>query len=495
MSENKRFSSARPGIAPREWLVAVTASLTLAFTAWGLAGVVVWSLHTMLAGGVFCLLSALCPLPSALNGTDGEHGNLKNLLRFLKSPAVWFGLAFLLYLLVQALNPSAEVVRNDRGWWVEGRAPALSAKLPSSVESDYVPMNAWRIGVLFTAAFSLMAGVLAGIRRRFTARLMLWSFVLSGVGMAVLAMVQHFDGADKVLWTVASENDNFWGTFFYRNHGAAFLNLVLVAAGLLYFVHARRSRERAASGGPHFLLFLFVGVVAASVGLALSRGGILFGMILTGAFVLGAVLDYLVASFTARRSAVIGLILAGLLAAGGYLTYHSIDWEAMEERFGDIEATIAEADRDARAISSRATWDMARERLAFGWGAGSFRYIFPMFQREYPEIFYQRYHPRKEQWVGRKVYRYAHNDIFQFVAEYGLAGSGLVLGAILSLILPLLRFLRSSFFVLGLLFLGLFCAFAHAFVDFIFNNPAYWVAFIGVLAAANRVIALEGERA
>ena len=67
---------------------------------------------------------------------------------------------------------------------------------------------------------------------------------------------------------------------------------------------------------------------------------------------------------------------------------------------------------------------MAKEELWLGWGAGSWRYIFPMYQKSYPEIYYQRYHPRHG-WKGRRVYHYAHNDVVQFLCEYGIVGCSL----------------------------------------------------------------------
>ncbi|NBB79504.1 MAG: hypothetical protein GVY36_08685, partial [Verrucomicrobia bacterium] len=49
------------GPAVRDWVVAVSGGLTLAFTAWGLGGVEVWSLHVLLAGAVLTLFFALGP--------------------------------------------------------------------------------------------------------------------------------------------------------------------------------------------------------------------------------------------------------------------------------------------------------------------------------------------------------------------------------------------------------------------------------------------------
>ncbi|WP_269526980.1 O-antigen ligase family protein [Coraliomargarita parva] len=519
-----------PPIAPREWAVALTGAATLAFSAWGFGGVIAWSLHVLLVGGVATLLLAVFPVPGhrssevssspapsldtngtpshfstfplshsrssgiRWNGADGEHSNLKNILRLIKSPVFWFGGAFLLYLLIGALNPGIVQLRDERGWWVEAVEPPFGVHLPTSVQSDYEPMNAWRVFNMHLAAISLVWGFWAGLRRRKTVLLVLWVFVLSGVGMAGVAIYQHVSQAKEVLWTYESSNPQFWGSFFYRNQGAAYLNWVLVTTGCLYFYLAKRSREEGQSGGPHFLCVCFIGILAVSVGLALSRGGILFAALLSTAFLGLAVLQFIGSGFGLGRLLTIGLLLAALLGAGGVLAYRAIDWAAIEKRFGDISETIENAGDDARALSSQATWDMAQDRLWLGWGAGSFRYVFPMYQRNYPEIYYRYFHKKKQQWMGRKAYRYAHNDLLQFVAEYGVIGTGLVGLTILSLLGAGVRVIRDAPLSVLCLTLGCVAAVAHAGLDFIFNSPAYWFAFLGGIALVARLSVLDAER-
>ncbi len=475
----------------RPYLVATCGGLTLAFAAWGLGGIPAWSLHVLLAGGVATLLFSLCSF--SFSKFPYVSFSTKSLRRLCAWPAFYPSLAFLIYLLIGALNPAAEVLRNEQGWWVEATQAPLGIHLPTSVGgTSYDPMNAWRVLASFTAAFTLMWGLWAGVTRRKAILVTLWAFLLSGAAMGFVGILQHLTEADAVLWTFPSSNPEFWGSFFYRNQGAAFLNLVLVAAGVLFFYHAQKSRERARSGGPHFLCFLFFALVATSVGLALSRGGILFASILSLAF-LCLVAIYALQSLAHLSSLWAAVIPLALVILGVFALIRYVDLDAIEERFGDVGETIETADQDARYLSSKATWDMAQDRLWLGWGAGSFRYIFPMYQREYPEIYYHR-HLRKKGWVGRRFYRYAHNDLVQFVAEYGLIGSGLIALTFASIFLPLLLNLRSSFFAISYLMLGFATSMSHAFLDFIFNSPAYWLAFVGLIAAIAKLLRLEGKR-
>ncbi|HAQ58643.1 MAG TPA: hypothetical protein DCR32_06465, partial [Opitutae bacterium] len=197
-----------PSVAPREWAVVVVGGLTLAFTAWGLGGMRLWSLHILLAGGLLTWLLSIVPMSQRWNGTDGEHGNAQNLLRLLKFPVFWLSVAFLVYITIQGMNPAWEQLRDERGWWVEEVEPV--SWLPSGVDTSYVPMNAFRVLSSFAAAFTLIWGLWVGVRRRSSAVLLLWSLVISGVGMAIVAMLQKSSGADAVLWAVKSPNPHFW---------------------------------------------------------------------------------------------------------------------------------------------------------------------------------------------------------------------------------------------------------------------------------------------
>ena len=422
-----------------------------------------------------------------------NHSTTSAARKLLRWPSFYFSALFLLYLTIQAFNPSIVVVRGEEGWWVEKMQAPLAAWLPTSVRSDYEPMNAFRVLEWFAASFTLMWGIWAGITRRKTVICILWALVLSGTGMALVAILQDLTEANKVLWTLKSANPQFWGSFFYRNQGAAYLNLMLVGTGILYFYHARNSAENGQSGGPHFLLFLFFALVAASVALALSRGGIIFGAVLSISFIGGVILRALIASRNMGSSVIISILVVSLMGLGAYMMVQQVDFEAIKNRFGDVEATIENADKDPRAISSKATWDMTKDKVWLGWGAGSFRYIFPIYQQNYPELFYQYYH-KKRGWIGRRVYHYAHNDILQFWAEYGVIGCSLLLLTFASLLISMASSIRHSAFSILFLLVGVATITAHSFFEFILNSPAYWVAMIGLLCAFAKLLQLEGAR-
>jgi O-antigen ligase len=481
-----------PKIARRECLVASCGAVTLAFTAWGLAGYKIWSLHTILAGALLTFAFAIVPLPSVYNGLDGEHGNGKNFKRLLCLPAFWFSLIFLFYLALQGLNPDAQVIYKEGSRWLRQIDPPFGNSWPVSVRAFYNEINSWRVMLVFLSGFSLFWGMWVGLRRRKTVIAVLWSFLLSGSSMALVAILMHLTEAKLLLWVAPSNNQNFWGSFAYRNHGAAYLNLILVATGFLFFYHLQKAQNRRQVGGPHLLLFCLFAMVMSSVVMALSRGGILFGVCISVAFFCLSIIYGLRTVFN-QRSIWLSLLPVLLLGSAALIAFQQVDLDAISKRFGNIEATVENADSDARVLSSRATWDMAQERLVFGWGAGSFRYRFHPYQKEYPEIYYSSYHAKKG-WIGRKTYHYAHNDILQFLAEYGIVGCSFLLLTLASFLWVTLRAVGSNTLSVVMLLVGVIATFSHAFLDFILSAPAYLIALIGFYAAAAKLLRLETRR-
>ena len=479
-----------PAIALRERAVVFVGGLTLAFTAWGLGGIRLGPLHALLIGGFLTFLLAIMPLTQCWNGSDGQHGNVRNLKRLFRFPVFWLCLAFLGYLLIQGCNPAWIQLQNESGWWIE-EVEAV-AWLPSGVAAKYKTMNVFRVMASFSATYLLVCGLWVGLQRRSSIIALLWVFMLSGIGMAIVAILQKFTGAEAVLWTVPSPNLNFWGTFFYRNEAVAYLTLIMGVSGALFFYHLKRAEYLGVSGGPHLLLFIFVVITCTSIALALSRGGIVFGGFVLGCFLSAFTLRGLWV-FRSGKTAALFLVTAVLLGGGGYTIVRYIDIEAIQERFGDVEASIKTIDEDSRMMTTRITWEMFEEKPWFGWGAGSWRYVFPKYQRNYPEVYYQRY-DRRRGWVGRKVYFYAHNDIAQFLCEYGIFGCAILMSIFIWWTGML--WIRTSGNVFGALMLQicLLAALGHGLVDFILQSPAYWIALHGALFVGLKLLLLNTER-
>lgn len=489
MSGSQKNSYGIP-LSLREWLVCIFATLTLVFTAWSLGGYKTWALHLLFAGGMGTFLASIFPMPKSWNGYDQQHGNLKNLKRLLLQPFFWAGLCFLVYILIQYFNPSIVQVFGEKSWWVERMTPPLGANLPSSVKADYETMNALRTFVIQASAISLACGVLVGIQRRKSALIILWSFVTSGVAMGFIAILQKLSSTDKILWIVDVANKHPWGTFAYRNQAAAFLILVIIISCLLYFYYLKKLNTLSNNGGPHLLCLLYIFILFSSIWLALSRGGIVIASSLGLVFFILTLMKNIFDWQFHRnwRPVFIGIIFLGSCLFIAQLS----DWDAFDKRmqhFKEIKANIKTYDR---TLSSTATWDMAKDRLFFGWGAGSFRYIFPIYQKEYKKIWYHAKW-KKKGWLGRRIYNYAHNDWLQFLAEYGALGCAFLGGLFMCICISGIKLFAITKSAGCLMLCGISLIFIHNFVDFIFSSPAYWVAFLGSIFLISRLFEMGNK--
>jgi len=163
------------------------------------------------------------------------------------------------------------------------------------------------------------------------------------------------------------------------------------------------------------------------------------------------------------------VLLAGFLGFG----LSQVDWTRISWRFARLWSDEKSAPVESRNLAREATWEMFLDNPATGWGAGGFRFYFPVYQRRYPEIF-----STPSMRNGRKIashgmfWQYAHNDYVQCLAELGLVGSALVAGICGYWLVAFGRQRRWTHPVaLGALAaLGLTAA--HCWVDFQLHNPA-----------------------
>ena len=228
-------------LAFRECAVLTIGAITLALTAWVLAGYEIWCLHTLVAGALATFILSIIPMNRQSNGWDFLHANDVNYKRFLKSPGIWFSLFFLLYLCLQGFNPAAEIYyKQDGTRWMRELDPRFGYSWPTSVDSFYRNINSWRVTLIYLSGFALFWGFWIGLQRRQSVLIALWIFVISACSMGLVALLMDFTGAKLLLWTFPSANPNFWGSFAYRNHGAAYLNLGLIAIGFYFFITYKR---------------------------------------------------------------------------------------------------------------------------------------------------------------------------------------------------------------------------------------------------------------
>ncbi len=300
----------------------------------------------------------------------------------------FFGAAVILSLLLAySLNPSHR--------WVDG-----IGALPVS-HLHFLPAAAFRAGTLdalwFASAILVSTGLAMDLGRSQRVWLMAGVVAVSGA-TALVVLGQRLTPRPFPVFDLT-------GFFPYENHYAAFANLVLPVALCAGARRTIRAYESGRVSSPAGLFYFSAGLMVAAVVLSRSRAGLLISCLMVAAFI-GLQIRL------RRRYPLIGLpvprwvrtvYLAG--SAGGGLA-------AVLVFFSRLRQVGAELSFRGQVLAD--TLSVWRDNPFWGSGPGSFSAVFPYYQSLPAEKFF---------------FLHAHCDPLQFLAEYGLLGGAVVLGA------------------------------------------------------------------
>jgi len=451
--------------------------LLLAFAALAYGGIELWA-ESLLQLGAAALL-VLVALRTLVARADGPRPGILAAvlvmglaLVYLQSVPLSSGVAETLSPRTAALQtelvPAApEPLITEVGLAVEPSAEPRSMTMslyPFATRMDFYRLLTY--GGLLLAAM-LTFNTVARVRR-----LCLFLAVF-GAAVALLALVQRFTWDGSIYWSrFVGQESTAMGPFVSHNHYAGWINLCLGASlGLvLYRFHQQRWWYGPGHGGigaalsePRAvmtaLLVFFMGLMAASVFVSLSRGGA-FAFMLTGLVVVGLLL----AQDWGRRQRL--AILSVVVVGGGFILWFG--WQVVYARL----ATLTYGVDWHLAHTPRLTqWgDLAgatRQFPIFGSGAGTHEFVYPMFAtRDWPFVF-----------------THAENEYLQTLLETGLVGLALLL---VGFIVILSRGVRTVFtaqpketrlLAAGLLF-GVLTMLVHSVGDFGFHMPANALLFV-----------------
>jgi O-antigen ligase len=423
------------------------------------------------------LAMTLC-CPALRKGETLEVARRRAAHNLLRDPFLYLGMCFLVFLLLQWLNGGRTLLLDaaQGGWRL---AAARWGWAPSCVDrADVLQACCW--------AVPAFAGVLA-IRHGMTRRgkvLLLQLLVGNGALLAVAGLVCALVGAKRILG-VAAATEPFFASFPYVNHaGAFFVLLSAIALGLLVQAWLEESRGRMV-----WLGVALAGNLAGAIG-SLSRAALFWAALLVVAGGIYAIRHAWHLVRADQRFKVLIALFLVVLAAGAFWLLapreqpvlreiRTIPWDALErETFG------------ARAPQVAFAWQLWRAHPWFGVGSGGFAH-YAALQVDATE---------RAAWHrgGGQV----HNDFVQFLTEQGGVGFGLLLGAVVALLAPVIRRLRiahrnpvddwvgehwlvfriSPVTVLILAGVGAICL--TSLLDLPFRSPAILVTWCFVLACA-----------
>jgi O-antigen ligase len=462
-----RIKTKRASLHPLEKAALWVISAHLMFLPWALGTMRLPAQWTSFALSIVSLAIALIPRNYSEEQTDGVPFRLVPWSKLLKFPIFWIGLALLALIIVQALNPAWRFVQDSRSWWMT--ATEHIEWLPRGVEGPFERGGPWRNLMIYAATWMTTCAVWIGFTRRRTLQIFLTVIVVNGLLVALLGIAQRLVPTDKIFWLIPSPNAGFFASFIYRNHAAGFLHLVLVATLALAVWYYQRGVRRLEKSTPAGLFGFFGACLAVGLVLSYSRGTTLVMLAFFSICVIGFLVRRFNGARESRQSLVfISLVLVlGAFLAAGLLAFQSqlhAAWERMERlAFGEDDTV------KFRQQANQATSDMVKAQMPLGAGSGSFRFLFPMYQQRYPDIFIKQTGLLR----GRRyVWDHAHNDFLEFTAELGVPGLLIIAGGFLYWGVQLIGngFWRHSPSLM--LVLGALLTVAHSWVDFLFRCPA-----------------------
>jgi O-antigen ligase len=347
-------------------------------------------------------------------------------------------------------------------WWI-----------PSCTQRETALRALW----LFAGIYFSCLNIALAVERRHVIRFLLAVAVGNAFALSVFGTVQKLAGSTGIYFgAVKSPQTYFFASFVYDNHWGAFAILMLGACTGLILRYAHGTRGEGFFHGPAFAGLVAACVIASSIPFSGSRACTLLLVILaTVAAVQGSprisrALRHSGAT-PAGTFAVMALIAVLTLGAIWFVAGDVIRARAAKTK-EQVATMWAQGGIGSRSILYHDTWRMARTRILFGWGMGSFPVVFPLFNTQ-------------ESKIDRIpiVYHDAHSDWIQSVAEIGLIGTALIGTAVL---LPALAVRRSKVTPLPyFLITGMLLVSAYAWVEFPFGNVAvvlaWWLCFFSAV--------------
>lgn len=462
-------------------LIAQTA-LIVGFASWAFGGRVSWAsvwIIAIAAGGLIPLLLSF-------------HEERRETQQRSQVPPRCQGTVFS-WRLVPWLILAALIVISFFNGSYRGGAPESGGGLILREHIEWLPSTVFpaRTAESFgTLAAPLFQGLLVFqvAQGRRTLRLLLVPVCANALLLAVVGTFFHLLGSDRILDFHFSPNPFFFATFVYKNHWAAFC-LLAICASLGLFFHGFARRQHAARATRNSPLPFFVAapiLLALTIPLAGSRSGtgLLFLIFVAVIAKVGGQLLRRADMSSQRKRIAAALLTAAFAGVVGYgyaLAETSIQG-GLRTTEQQVQAYLEFDQLEDRFYISRDTWNMAAAKPAYGWGLGSFPLVIPAYQGD----------EFRDPETG-EISRYfvdAHNDWLQFLSEIGW------LGLILLLAPPFLIFCRyfargaANAFSRWLLF-GCGLVLTYAIFDFPFQNPAVFLLFSILFAAAMRYGLIE----
>lgn len=492
----------------RQKWIATTTILTFLWTSWALTGTTAFTI--LVALGLAGLTFACLFLPMGTH--DSAASAKRNFFRLLKFPLFWIGLALWIYISIQGCIPGVDVIWAESGksWSIQLLKDAPEF-LPTGVDAGFgfepkMGMNAWRQLCIFGSAWLLLCALWCGLRSRKLWKILLWVFVLNALLLAGFGLYRLSMGQMTYL---GIKGYQFFSVFSYKNHAGEFFVLAMALCASLGLRQWRESVLAGRHGGAYLILLVFGLLFLGTVFATKSVGAVFLGVIWLPLIVVLV----LCSGLMTRTSWIsVGVFLLMLLGVAGtwWATantdafFSRVDAKIADGELPDVERVVLSEEERERSNSNELAETFSldkgpradRRKLAakmyhynthteiFGWGAGSFRWVAPVFQLSMDEF------TRVNKRTGKKYLpvrsSYAHCDPWHFLVEWGAVGAGIFFAGVAWFwayaLWNIRRWRTSSVAYLA----GIAIFSVHACVEFVSFNPLLLMC-VALMAAAFKV--------
>ncbi|WP_309400623.1 O-antigen ligase family protein [Cerasicoccus maritimus] len=431
---------------PATYIAIAQASLLIIISSWALGG------RHPESTSIITIVAWLSAIPLAMHWMNrGWFGFGKWLLCL--SPWIFLSIQILASIYNPLRIPESSLDASYITWYKNNPIPFLPICYEPIRTQEYAFIQ---IGCLLTAV-----SVFTVIRKREEIHKLLCIIAANGVILAALGSWFKLSNSPKVLGIFDPVNPNFFASFRYYNHWVAFGLLSLAAAAAVVereiqhqneFGKYDRTRQRW-----DIVWIAATAILWISIPLSGSRSGLLFAMIFMCIASIRLAIAYrkhtsIFKGMERRSRKTIGtMLLLGIIifgAIGFYLASENI-MKGMDKSRNQIESN--EIDQRFYA-SPRDCYKMVKDRPIWGWGLGSYTYIFSTYAG--PEYRHE---------LGKLIRRneYAHNDWMQYWVELGSIGFIMLISVPLAIVVKTFRrprkYLECFWLALGI---GLFLTFA-----------------------------------
>lgn len=215
------------------------------------------------------------------------------------------------------------------------------------------------------------------------------TFASFGSAVALFAICQYLSGTPNFYWLRSPGNGNLiFGPYFNRNHYAGLMEM-LTPLGLVL------SLSRLVHGGQRILAAFAAIIMAGSIVVTLSRGGVI-------SLVAELLILFWITSRAQKGSLIRNRMLLLVVLTLAFLAFvgSSTTWSHL----GDLQESFR--------------WDVLKDSLRMfahkpilGWGLGTFETVYPAYRSFYTTLYVNA----------------AHNDYLQVLVETGILGFACVL--------------------------------------------------------------------